>query len=91
MIGLLNETYLNRLRLLGERDRFYKPGDWTLTNLARNGLVVGTGRQDHFGRHEWAITEDGRKAVASSAREYKNSKVADNMIDNENGSRLRSG
>jgi hypothetical protein len=63
----LNETYLNRLRLLGERERFYKPGDWMLTSLARNGLVVRTGSQDRFGREEWSITDDGRKAIVSNA------------------------
>lgn len=67
MTGPLNETYLNRLRLLGERDRFYKPGDWTLTSLARNGLVVRTGSQDRFGREEWSITVDGRKAIVMNA------------------------
>jgi hypothetical protein len=67
MTGPLNETYLYRLRLLGDRDRFYKSGDWTLTSLSRNGLVVRTGIQDRFGRKEWSITADGRKAVVSNA------------------------
>lgn len=66
MIGSLNQTYRNRLRLLAERDRFYKPGSSTLNSLGRNGLIVRTGRQDRFGREEWTITEDGRQAAVGS-------------------------
>ena len=67
MIGPLNQTYRNRLRLLAERDRFYRPGNSTLNSLARNGLIARTGRHDRFGREEWMITEDGRDAAAGTA------------------------
>lgn len=67
MIGPLNQTYRNRLRLLAERDRFYRPGNSTLNSLARNGLIARTGRHDRFGREEWMITEDGRNAAAGTA------------------------
>jgi hypothetical protein len=67
MTGHLSDAYLNRLRLLSGRDRFYKPGSSTLNSLARNGLIARTGRQDRFGREEWTATEEGRQAAAGAA------------------------
>ena len=68
MTGPLSDALLNRLRLLSERDRFYKPGNSTLSSLARNGLIVRTGCHDRFGREEWTITEEGRRAAAAGGR-----------------------
>jgi hypothetical protein len=66
-MDFLNGTCLYRLRLLADRDRFYKAGDATLNTLARRGLIARTDQLDRFGREEWTITAAGQRAALVKA------------------------
>jgi len=63
MLDALSENYRNRLRILSERDRFYRAGSSTLNSLARHELIIRTGSHDRFGREEWTLTDAGRKLL----------------------------